>query len=113
KAIAAASDRKAVLVVSVLSRFARCTKDAIDLAERLSAAGADLAVTQEKRQHPLADGPIRVHLVLRTGRTGTRADRRAYIDRHAKTSGQGTPHDPDGPVPLRLETGPVRPGAAG
>jgi DNA invertase Pin-like site-specific DNA recombinase len=47
KAIAAACDRKAVLVVSSLSRFARCTKDAIDLAERLSAAGADLAVIQE------------------------------------------------------------------
>jgi P-type Cu+ transporter len=30
-----------------LSRLARCTKDAIDLAERLSAAGADLAVIQE------------------------------------------------------------------
>src|SRR5262245_63351146 len=32
---------------SILSRLARCTKDAIDLAERLSAAGADLAVIQE------------------------------------------------------------------
>ena len=30
-----------------LSRLARCTKDAIDLAERLNAAGADLAVIQE------------------------------------------------------------------
>ena len=47
KAIAAACDRKAVLVVFSLSRLARCTKDAIDLAERLSAAGADLAVIQE------------------------------------------------------------------
>jgi site-specific DNA recombinase len=47
KAIAAACERKAVLVVYSLSRLARCTKDAIDLAERLSAAGADLAVIQE------------------------------------------------------------------
>jgi site-specific DNA recombinase len=47
RAIAAACDRKAVLVVSALSRLARCTRDAIDLAERLSAAGADLAVIQE------------------------------------------------------------------
>jgi DNA invertase Pin-like site-specific DNA recombinase len=47
KAITAACDRKAVLCVYSLSRLARCTKDAIDLAERLSAAGADLAVIQE------------------------------------------------------------------
>jgi len=47
KAIAAACDRQAVLCVYSLSRLARCTKDAIDLAERLSAAGADLAVIQE------------------------------------------------------------------
>jgi site-specific DNA recombinase len=47
KAIAAACVRKAVLVVYSLSRLARCTKDAIDLAERLSSAGADLAVIQE------------------------------------------------------------------
>jgi DNA invertase Pin-like site-specific DNA recombinase len=47
KAITAACDRKAVLCVFSLSRLARCTKDAIDLAERLSAAGADLAVIQE------------------------------------------------------------------
>jgi DNA invertase Pin-like site-specific DNA recombinase len=47
KAIAAACARKAVLVVYSLSRLARCTRDAIDLAERLSAAGADLAVIQE------------------------------------------------------------------
>jgi DNA invertase Pin-like site-specific DNA recombinase len=47
KAVAAACERKAVLVVSSPSRFARCTKDATDLAERLSAAGADLAVIQE------------------------------------------------------------------
>ena len=47
KAIAEACRRKAVLVVYSLSRLARCTKDAIDLAERLNAAGADLAVIQE------------------------------------------------------------------
>jgi DNA invertase Pin-like site-specific DNA recombinase len=47
KAIAKACERKAVLCVYSLSRLARCTKDAIDLAERLSAAGADLAVIQE------------------------------------------------------------------
>jgi site-specific DNA recombinase len=47
KAIAAACERKAVLCVYSLSRLARCTKDAIDLAERLNAAGADLAVIQE------------------------------------------------------------------
>jgi DNA invertase Pin-like site-specific DNA recombinase len=47
KAIDTACDRKAVLCVYSLSRLARCTKDAIDLAERLSAAGADLAVIQE------------------------------------------------------------------
>jgi DNA invertase Pin-like site-specific DNA recombinase len=46
-AIATACDRKAVLCVYSLSRLARCTKDAIDLAERLNAAGADLAVIQE------------------------------------------------------------------
>jgi DNA invertase Pin-like site-specific DNA recombinase len=46
-AIAAACKRKAVLVVYSLSRLARCTRDAIDLAARLSAAGADLAVIQE------------------------------------------------------------------
>jgi DNA invertase Pin-like site-specific DNA recombinase len=34
-------------VVYSLSRLARCTKDAIDLAERLNSAGADLAVIQE------------------------------------------------------------------
>jgi site-specific DNA recombinase len=46
-AIAAACKRKAVLVVYSLSRLARCTTDAIDLATSLSAAGADLAVIQE------------------------------------------------------------------
>ncbi|HTK74017.1 MAG TPA: recombinase family protein [Gemmataceae bacterium] len=46
-AIAAACKRKAVLVVYSLSRLARCTRDAIDLAASLSAAGADLAVIQE------------------------------------------------------------------
>ncbi|HEV3256589.1 MAG TPA: recombinase family protein [Gemmataceae bacterium] len=46
-AIAAACRRKAVLVVYALSRLARNTRDAIDLAERLNAAGADLAVIQE------------------------------------------------------------------
>jgi site-specific DNA recombinase len=47
KAIAAACAGKAILCVYSLSRLARCTKDAIDLAERLSGAGADLAVIQE------------------------------------------------------------------
>ena len=47
KAIAKACAQKAILCVYSLSRFARNTKDAIDLAERLSAAGADLAVIQE------------------------------------------------------------------
>ncbi len=47
RAIAAACRRKAVLCVYSLSRLARCTRDAIDLAERLNAAGADLAVIQE------------------------------------------------------------------
>src|SRR5438128_95114 len=46
-AITAACKRKAVLVVYSLSRLARCTRDAIDLAASLSAAGADLAVIQE------------------------------------------------------------------
>jgi DNA invertase Pin-like site-specific DNA recombinase len=45
-AIAAACQRQAVLVVYSLSRLARCTKDAIDLAE-LERGGADLAVIQE------------------------------------------------------------------
>jgi DNA invertase Pin-like site-specific DNA recombinase len=47
KAIAAACKRQAVLVVYSLSRLARCTRDAIDLAERLNGAGADLAVISE------------------------------------------------------------------
>lgn len=47
QAIATACARKAVLCVYSLSRLARCTKDAIDLAERLNTAGADLAVIQE------------------------------------------------------------------
>jgi DNA invertase Pin-like site-specific DNA recombinase len=47
RVVAAACHRKAVLVVYSLSRLARNTRDAIDLAERLNAAGADLAVIQE------------------------------------------------------------------
>jgi DNA invertase Pin-like site-specific DNA recombinase len=47
RAIATACKQKAVLCVYSLSRLARCTKDAIDLAERLNAADADLAVIQE------------------------------------------------------------------
>lgn len=47
RAIAAACKQQAVLVVYSLSRLARNTKDAIDLAERLNSAGADLAVIQE------------------------------------------------------------------
>ena len=47
EAIATACARKAVLCVYALAKLAHCTKDAIDLAERLSAAGADLAVIQE------------------------------------------------------------------
>lgn len=46
-AIDLACRQRAILCVYSLSRFARCTKDAIDLAERLHAAGADLAVIQE------------------------------------------------------------------
>jgi len=46
-AIALACRRKAVLCVTALSRFARNTRDAIDLTERLNGAGADLAVIQE------------------------------------------------------------------
>jgi site-specific DNA recombinase len=46
-AVSEACRRKAVLVVYSLSRLARNTRDAIDLAERLNAAGADLAVIQE------------------------------------------------------------------
>jgi DNA invertase Pin-like site-specific DNA recombinase len=46
-AVAEACRGKAVLVVYSLSRLARNTRDAIDLAERLNAAGADLAVIQE------------------------------------------------------------------
>src|SRR6516225_9056647 len=42
KAITAACAKKAILCVYSLSRFARNTKDAIDLAERLNTAGADL-----------------------------------------------------------------------
>jgi DNA invertase Pin-like site-specific DNA recombinase len=47
RAINAACRQRAILCVFSLSRLARCTRDAIDLAERLSAAGADLAVIQE------------------------------------------------------------------
>ena len=47
RAIAAACKLQAVLVVYSLSRLARNTRDAIDLAERLNAAGADLAVITE------------------------------------------------------------------
>jgi DNA invertase Pin-like site-specific DNA recombinase len=47
KAIAEACGRRAVLVVHSLSRLARNTRDAIDLAERLNKAAADLAVIQE------------------------------------------------------------------
>jgi DNA invertase Pin-like site-specific DNA recombinase len=47
RAIAAACKQNAVLCVYSLSRLARCTRDAIDLAERLNVAGADLAVIQE------------------------------------------------------------------
>src|SRR6516225_12261594 len=47
KAIAEACARRAFLVVYSLSRLARNTRDAIDLAERLNKAGADLAVIQE------------------------------------------------------------------
>jgi DNA invertase Pin-like site-specific DNA recombinase len=42
-----ACKRKAVLVVYALSRLARNTRDALDIMERLNAAGADLAVIQE------------------------------------------------------------------
>jgi DNA invertase Pin-like site-specific DNA recombinase len=47
RAIAKACRHKAILCVYSLSRLARCTRDAIDLAEKLSGAGADLAVIQE------------------------------------------------------------------
>jgi site-specific DNA recombinase len=47
EAITSACERKAILCVYSLARFARCTKDAINLVERLNAAGADLAVIQE------------------------------------------------------------------
>jgi DNA invertase Pin-like site-specific DNA recombinase len=46
-AISEACARRAVLVVYSLSRLARNTRDAIDLADRLNRAGADLAVIQE------------------------------------------------------------------
>jgi DNA invertase Pin-like site-specific DNA recombinase len=47
EALDLACQRKAVLVVYALSRLARNTRDALDIMERLNAAGADLAVIQE------------------------------------------------------------------
>ena len=47
-AIAAACKQKAPLIVYFLSRFARSTKDAITISERLANAGADLVSLTEK-----------------------------------------------------------------
>ncbi len=47
KALKAACDHRAVLVVYSLSRLARSTRDAIDIAERLDKAHADLASLSE------------------------------------------------------------------
>lgn len=48
RALAAAVKHKAVLVVYSLSRLARKTRDAIDIAEQLDRAGADLVSLTEK-----------------------------------------------------------------
>src|SRR5262249_23218430 len=111
KANAAACERKAVLCVYSLSRLARCTKDAIDLAERLSAARP--RGNSRKRQHPLADGPVHLHAILGARSTGARADRRTDLDCDAQASGEGPPHDPAGPLPLRLAARSVRSGPVG
>lgn len=47
QALAEACQRKAVLVVYSLSRLARSTKDALEIADRLNAAGAHLASLHE------------------------------------------------------------------
>lgn len=47
KAMTTACKHKAVLMVFALTRFARSTRDAIDLAERLEKQGADLASLSE------------------------------------------------------------------
>ena len=65
KAIAAACRNKAILCVNALSRLARCTKDAIDLAERLNGDRRRSGCHPGKRQHSLADGPLHLHAVFR------------------------------------------------
>jgi site-specific DNA recombinase len=48
KAINFACRHKAILVVAKLDRLARCTADALDISERLRAAGAELASLHER-----------------------------------------------------------------
>ncbi len=58
KAIAEACKRKAALAVYSLSRLCRSTKDAIDVSERLSRAGADLVSLSEAIDTTTAAGKM-------------------------------------------------------
>ncbi len=58
QALDAACERKAALVVYSLSRLARSTRDAIEIAERLDKAGADLVSLTEKLDSTSAAGKM-------------------------------------------------------
>ena len=58
RALNAACKRRAALVVYSLSRLARSTRDAIDIAERLDKAGADLVSLSERIDTSSASGKM-------------------------------------------------------
>jgi len=85
-----ACEQKAVLVVYSLSRLARSTRDAIDIAERLDKAGADLCSLSEKIDTTSAAGKMlfRLMAVLAEFERDQIAERTSTALQHKKAKGE-------------------------
>lgn len=91
-ALAAATKAKAALVVYSLSRLARSTRDAIEIAERLDKAGADLVSLSEKIDTTTAAGKMvfRMLAVLAEFERDQISERTATAMQHKKSRGEYT-----------------------
>lgn len=89
-ALAEACKRKAVVVVYSLSRLARSTRDAIDIAERLDKSGADLVSLSERIDTTSAAGRMifRMLAVLSEFERDQISERTATAMHHKRTVGE-------------------------
>lgn len=90
RAIEAACEEKAVLVVYSLSRLSRSTKDTLALVEKLDKAGADLVSLSEKIDSTSAAGKMvfRMLAVLNEFERDQVSERTSAILQHKKENGR-------------------------